>query len=204
MTLPGLEKLFGAPWKETVNNVHGEFAIGILLKEFKGDDLASADIRRAQEGWDGDRYVVFEDGRNRVMYAWYSTWDSEPDAKEFFKAYAAALARKHSIPEDKPLEDPKAAAETKGGEVYLERRGADVLVLDGATPAMVLKADAVWKSARKSEMTGFERLKLFVCEKDGVKEAFSGPCPKCGKELQYKDDKAPPKKAEEKKKKREY
>jgi transcription initiation factor IIE alpha subunit len=49
-------------------------------------------------------------------------------------------------------------------------------------------------------MTGVERLKKFVCEKDGVKEAFSGKCPKCGKDLQFKDEEKPA----EKKKKRDY
>jgi len=201
--LPDLEKLFGIPWKESVNNVHGEFAVGILLREFKSDALSFADIRRAQEGWDGDRYVVLENDQKHVMYAWYSTWDSEQDAREFYKAYAAALARKYSLTPEKTLADPKAAFETPGGQVWLERKGADVLVLDGATPAMVRKADAIWKGTRKSEMKGFERLKLFVCEKDGVKEAFSGPCRKCGKELQFKEEKPAPRKPEEKKK-REY
>jgi hypothetical protein len=202
VTLPDLPKLFGAPWKESVNNVHGEFGIGLLLREFKGDDLTFADARRASEGWGGDRYVALEDDRKRVALVWYSTWDTEQDAREFFKAYAAALARRYSIPEEKRPEDPKGSFEAKGGWVHIERKGSDVLVLDGANPDMVKKLDAIWRGARKSELKGFDRLKLFVCEKDGVKEAFSGPCPKCGQELTYKDGKEPSKKPE--KKKREY
>jgi len=200
VTLPDLAKLFGGSWKETLSNVHGEFCIGILLREFKGDDLSFADVRRAQEGWGGDRYVALEDDQKRLVVAWYSNWDSEPDAREFYKAYAAALARKCGVAE-KPLTDPKASFESRHGMVYLERRGADVLALDGATPDMLKKVDAIWKGTRKSEMKGFERLRRFVCEKDGVKEAFSGRCPKCGQELVYKDEKEPPKKPP---KKREY
>jgi hypothetical protein len=53
-------------------------------------------------------------------------------------------------------------------------------------------------------MTAIERLKKFVCEKDGVKEAFGGKCPKCGKDLQFKDDDKDKPASPEKKKKRDY
>ena len=47
-------------------------------------------------------------------------------------------------------------------------------------------------------MTGFERLKKFVCAKDGVKEAFSGKCAKCGEALKFDDEQGkPPKKKRE-------
>jgi hypothetical protein len=202
VTLPDLAKLFGAPWKESVNNVHGEFSIGLLLREFKGDDLTFADARRASEGWGGDRYVTLEDDKKRVMYVWYTAWDTMDDAVEFFKAYATALTRKHKAAGEKPENDTSFRFESRSGLVHMERKGADVLVFDGATPDMLRHLDTIWRGAKKSEIKGFERLKLFVCEKDGVKESFSGPCPKCGKELVFKDDKEPPKKPE--KKKREY
>ncbi len=202
VTLPDLERLFGPPWKEILNNVHGEFAIGILLREFRSDRLTFADARIAHEGWDGDRYVVLEDGGDAVFYVWYSTWDSERDAREFYRAYAAALSKKYDH-DGKPLEDPKAVFEAGGGHVLIERRGTDVLVIDGAAKPLLEKAEAIWTGARKSEMTGFERLKSFVCGKCGVRESFSGPCPKCKKELQYRDEKEPEKGAGDRKK-REY
>ncbi len=208
VTLPGLEKMVGPPWNETVNNVHGEFAVGVILREFRGDNLTAADVRRAQEGWDGDRYVILGDTNGGSMCAWYTTWDSEKDAGEFFKSYAAALARKHRVPGRQPVEDPKAVLETPDGPILLERRGHDVLAIEGASWAFLAKAETVWKCARKTEMTGFERLKRFVCEKDGVKEAFSGACPVCGRELQYKDEKKPTGKPRDRKpaekKRREY
>jgi hypothetical protein len=124
------------------------------------------------------------------------------DAVEFFKAYATALTRKHKAAGEKPENDTSFRFETRSGLVHMERKGADVLVFDGATPDMLRHLDTIWRGAKKSELKGFERLKLFVCEKDGVKEAFPGTCPKCGKELIFKDGKESPKKPA--KKKREY
>src|SRR5882672_3401511 len=201
VTMPDLEKLFGAPWKESFNNVHGEFATKLVLREFKGDKLRLGMIDRAAEGWGGDRYVVLEDDKKNAMYVWYTTWDTEKDAKEFYEAYCLALEKKYEQ-ESKEGREDKTSFTTPSGQVSIELKGSDVLVFDGATEAMLAKAGTIWKDTTKVEMTGFERLKKFVCEKDGVKEAFSGKCPKCGKDLIYKDeDKSA---SPEKKKKRDY
>ncbi len=222
VTLPDLERLFGTPWKESFNNVHGEFSIDILLKEYLRDHLRPMPLRRAREGWDGDRYVVLEregtlpgkfacpkcEARRTAagpcpdcgipvrpvkgivtMYVWYSTWDSEDDAREFADAYALLLEKKYDQPSPEGERGAKTSFETPGGHVLVERRGTDVLVLDGAEPGMLAKVDDLWKGVRKAEMTGFERVKSFVCAKCAVKEAFSGPCPKCGDLLKYQDPK---------------
>jgi hypothetical protein len=203
VTMPDLEKLFGAPWKESFNNVHGEFAIRLLLREFKSDKLRLGMIDRAAEGWGGDRYVVMEDDKKTAMYVWYTTWDTVKDAKEFYEAYCFALEKKYEMESGKDRED-KTVFQTPSGMVSVELKGQDVLVFDGATEAMLAKAGTIWKDTKKSEITGIERLKKFVCEKDGVKEAFSGKCPKCGKDLVYKDDDKDKPAAPEKKKKRDY
>jgi hypothetical protein len=213
VTLPGqdLAKFFGAPWTETFNNVHGEFSIWVMLKElfsenakrenFKRDLPTAAALKRAAAGWGGDRYVVMEDGKGHTMYTWYSTWDTEKDAKEFLEAYGLGVERKYDLEGSETRED-RTAFNTPKGHVLLERRGKDVLVLEGATEAMLGKADRIFKTVTKSEITQIERLRKFVCEKDGVKEPFGGRCPKCGAELKFKDDDDKPK--ENKKKKRDY
>ena len=200
VTLPDLTKLFGAPWKESFNNVHGEFAIKLMLREFRSDKLRLGAIDRAAEGWGGDRYVVLEDDKKNAMYVWYTTWDTEKDAKEFYEAYCSALEKKYEQEAPKEGREDKTSFSTNSGLVQAEIKGKDVLVFDGATQAMLDKAGAIWKDAKKAELTAVERLKKFVCEKDGVKEAFSGKCAKCGKDLIYKDEE----KAAEKKKKRDY
>ncbi len=184
ITLPDLAKTYGAPWKETLNNVHGEFTLGILLREL---GVEEDERTLACEGWDGDRFVTLEDDKKNVMYVWYSTWDTEKDAREFFETYARALLRKYELPEAEP-EGKKIRFKTDDGLVLLERRKSDVLVLDGATEKMLAGVGDLWKNASKKEMTSFERVKSFVCASCGVKKAFSGDCPKCRKPLKYQDD----------------
>ena len=135
---------------------------------------------------------------------WYSTWDSEKDAKEFYDAYCLALEAKYLQESKDGDREDRTAFSTPTGMVLAELKGKDVLTIDGGNQAMIEKAAAIWKGAKKSEITGVERLKKFVCEKDGVKEAFSGKCPKCGKDLQYKDDDKDKPASPDKKKKRDY
>jgi hypothetical protein len=218
VTLPDLAKNFGGGWTESFNNVHGEFATWVLLKELFNEDLTrdgfkreiptSATLKRAAAGWGGDRYVVLEkseDGKTRTMYVWYSTWDTEKDAKEFLDTYGLAVERKYDLEGTEGARSDKTSFKTPKGHVLLERRGKDVLILDAAPESFLEKAEPIWKGVTKSEIKQVERLKKFVCEKDGVKAAFSGACPKCGAELKFKDDdeKDAPK-ADNKKKKRDY
>ena len=186
LVLLDAEKVVGGGWKESLNNVHGEFGVKVILREFRSDKLRLPVVEKAAAGWDGDRYVILEDADKTPAYVWFTTWDSEDDAKEFLEAYAWALQKKLKLPVgEEAFEDRLDLAE---GDVLLERRGSDVLVIEGLPAELRKKADALWKAVKKSEMTGFERLKKFVCEKDKVKEAFSGKCSVCGAELQFKDD----------------
>jgi hypothetical protein len=191
--LPGADRVAG--WTETLSNVHGEFGVWMLLREFRSDKLRLPVIKKASEGWDGDRYIVLEDEKKNTGYVWLSTWDTEDDAKEFFEAYVWALHKKLKL-ELPERADGDRLAIAEGG-VLLERRGNDVLVLEGLSEPAMGKPDAFWKLAKKSEMTGFERLKKFVCAKDGVHEAFSGKCPTCLQPLKFDDEVGKPKKKKE-------
>jgi hypothetical protein len=201
-------KTLGGGWKESFNNVHGEFCVRLFLQQSRGEKLDDAAVLQAAEGWDGDRYVVLEregkadaDGKKAVetMYVWVSTWDSEDDAKEFAEAALLAFEKRYGVARKDGEAAGRAVLATQEDRVLVERKGSDVLVLDGAPEDALAKADALWKSVSRKEMTGFERLRKFVCDKDGVKEAFSGKCPKCGAELRFDDPDAAPKK-----KRREY
>jgi hypothetical protein len=66
ITLPDLGKLAGAPWKATFHNVHGEFSIRLILREYRDDRLRLPVLERAAAGWDGDRYVVLEGGMEKL------------------------------------------------------------------------------------------------------------------------------------------
>ena len=198
LVLLDAEKIVGGGWRESFNNVHGEFGVRLTIQSQRlprnDDKLRLPAIVRAAAGWDGDRYVVLENDAKDTAYVWYSVWDSEDDAREFMEAYAWALQRKHKL----PLSEEAADERQEIADALLERRGTDVLVVEGLPVGLRKKSDALWRAAKKSEMTGYERLRKFVCEKDQVKEAFSGACKTCGQPLKYKDEEGkPPKKRRE-------
>lgn len=123
-------------------NVMGEYGILLALEE-----LGSADPAAAAAGWDGDRYWGFDVG-GKVVILWFSTWDSEEDAKEFADAYTAALEKKYSGSK----KEGETIVLSNGEHAVVSRRGADVFVVDSAPPAVVGKALGLWGGFTKGEM----------------------------------------------------
>jgi len=128
-----LKKVDG--WKELARNVVGEMQLAILLRVHGG--------KNASTGWDGDRYAVFEGPDHRLGLVWFSTWDSAKDAEEFELGYREFQKTK---PDLKVVEGRDAA-------FLVERRGTDVVVVEGfpKVEAEELR-DAAFK-AKKVEMT---------------------------------------------------
>lgn len=169
ITLPALPD----EWKLLANNVHGEFVVKILLRELKAGE--AKECEKAAAGWDGDRFHVVERG-GKVSSVWYSTWDSEGDAKEFEAAYRKALATKH-----------------KGDETaaMIERKGADVLVIDGEED-LQKHAPTIWEKTKKEELKKVERFKpgRWTCGKHPkVEKDLNTYCPECGERLTKQKEK---------------
>jgi hypothetical protein len=133
--LPELQEAAGEGWKQLGGNVLGEFQITILLN--------GHNPKQAAAGWDGDRYVVFEDGEGNLGLCWLSTWDTAGDAKEFAAAYAGYLKEKIGVKQQEAKADDDADEQaeeqvdpklrlTRDGRVYhVERRDSDVAVIEG-------------------------------------------------------------------------
>ena len=112
----------GEGWREIGRNVVGEMQLGVMLRRHGG--------KAAAAGWDGDRYAVFEGPNGRLGLVWFSTWDSETDAREFARGYARFQAAKIGLELPPRIEKPADAAET--APIFaLERRGADVAIVEG-------------------------------------------------------------------------
>lgn len=145
-------------------DVHGEFVIRILLMEL-GIDEQSALV--AAEGWDGDRFAVFEkDGK--VSSVWFTTWDSEEDAAEFAAAYEGALWFKYGG--------------IDGHSVKIERRGRDVLILDD----LQSETDAIWRGVKKEELKKVERFRrrVWTCpDHPEIEKDLNTYCPTCTSRL---------------------
>ncbi len=137
----------GTGWKELGRNVLGEMQLAVLLRKDGGKPAAA--------GWDGDRYATFEHAaQKRFGLVWYSTWDSEEDAREFQRAYARNQSSKIDglAPIPRPL--PESLWRDLNDRSYVvERRGSDVVVIEGFTPAvtatLVQQAFAATRSEAK-------------------------------------------------------
>lgn len=131
IVLPPLGEVVGAEWKELGQNVLGELQISILLRKHWG--------AKAAAGWDGDRYAVFTTADDKLGLIWYTTWDSEMDAKEFASAYWRYLNTKIGAGDAKggPNEpSPPEVADrlniTRNGRMYqVLRHTSDVAVIEG-------------------------------------------------------------------------
>ena len=154
VAIDGIEGIVADGWKLVTHNVHGEFGVRLVLDEFK---VEKSPVRRqAAEGWDGDRYFIFEKAKG-LAGAWFTTWDSEDDAKEFQAIYATLLAAKHDKAE-RTTADQKVTFTKDGVTAVLERRGADVLVIDGFGPDVAGRLNKIWSAVKKTEVRKVERV----------------------------------------------
>ncbi|HMB04767.1 MAG TPA: hypothetical protein VKP69_13620 [Isosphaeraceae bacterium] len=133
----------GCGWHEVGRNVVGEMQLGVMLRRHGG--------RNAAAGWDGDRYAVFEGPNGRLGLVWLTTWDSEADAREFALGYARFQAAKLGAAPPPP--EKHAEASRQGAVFALERRGADVAVVEGFPPDTTNRLLEAAFRATKAEMT---------------------------------------------------
>lgn len=82
-----------AGWRLIGNNVVGEFG----LRSMFGEQVGVFEAQRAAQGWNGDRYHVYERGTNGpCVLVWSTAWETEADATEFVSAYTR-LAGKRGV-----------------------------------------------------------------------------------------------------------
>lgn len=159
VTLPDIAKLCGDDWKVLDRNVMGELSTDVLFQEIM--NVKGSKTKKASSGWDGDQYVCCEDPKTKdVALVWFTTWDSEDDAREFGTAMRKTLQKKYGVETPDVDEDTKKVWKTTpGGPVMLERRGMDVLVVE-SVPADRFEdmATAVWKDTTKVEVKRVDRI----------------------------------------------
>ena len=114
----------GAGWKEVTRNVVGEMQAAVLLKKHSGKEAAA--------GWDGDQFATFEGSEGRLGLVWFSTWDSEEDARQFAKSYLQFQTTKLGAKAKNPDAYPDSVRRPSQGVSFaVERRGADVAIVEG-------------------------------------------------------------------------
>jgi hypothetical protein len=133
----------GPGWKEAGRNVLGELQISIML----GRQGA-----KAAAGWDGDRYAVFEGPDQKLGLVWFSTWDSEDEAREFARAYARYQTKRQGKNGFQPETIPDSLWRCQDNVCQVvERRGADVAVVEGFPPTTTARLLESALHARKTE-----------------------------------------------------
>ena len=88
-----LPRVESKDWRMIGSNVLGEFGMRFVLEQA----LGAFDAQTLAEGWNGDRYNVYERGTNGpTALVWTSAWEDEGQAGEFADAYKK-VAEKRGI-----------------------------------------------------------------------------------------------------------
>ncbi len=132
-----MEAALPVGWQVFFRERLGEFT----TREMLGVELEDEQAAAAAAGWDGDRTLIARspDGK-RVVLLQRSVWDSEKDAREYFRAWVEMAKARH--PGASPLEfveDQVAGWTTVDGGVRVWRDGVEVGVLEGAPSEMWTK-----------------------------------------------------------------
>ncbi len=150
-----LNEALGEAWTRLDDNVHGEYMIRLMFEELK---LREQGVKAAA-GWDGDRYTVYERSKDgRLLGLWASTWDSEAEAKEFLDNYLLLLGKKYQEFTKKSEADGRLVYTTKDqGLVIIERKGADLLIIEGMDEGDLKAIPALWENMKKDVLKEWKR-----------------------------------------------
>jgi hypothetical protein len=145
VTLPAMDKAVGADWKKLEDNIMGEFGWLEVLKQFLGETKATS----VAEGWDGDRYVVYEQKQNkRLLLIARVRLASEAQRKTFFATYSDALEKKYPKRTDESREPGFFHFTTADGGVFFRCVDQECAELEGGDTALfsTLTKELNWTS----------------------------------------------------------
>lgn len=145
VTLPDLTLAFPPGWQRVDEDELGEWTLGVVLERYP----AEAASRSVATGWRGDRYQIWEAGRDQLL-VYRVTWETEQKAEAFAQAYSGVLESKHPALKDKAAKSAGSTWAWQEGQrrFLVERRGRDVLVLE-QVPALAAQRirQAVWAAS---------------------------------------------------------
>jgi hypothetical protein len=129
-----LPPLDSKDWRLIGNNTLGEFGTRFILQSA----LGAYDAQMLAQGWNGDRYQVYEHGTNGpTAFVWVTAWEDEREAGEFEDAYKKVVKQRGG-PADVGL--------------HTQRDGKHVTVLQSADAGFI----SLWGAshvARKTNQT---------------------------------------------------
>ena len=127
-----LPRLEAGDWRLIGNNTLGEFGTRFVLQQ----DMGIYEAHVLGEGWNGDRYQVYERGTNGpTALVWVTAWETERQATEFAGAYKKVVEKRASTPTP---------------TLRIHRDGKHVTVIQSPDPAFV----DLWESAHVAIIKG--------------------------------------------------
>jgi hypothetical protein len=118
-------------WRKLDDDVLGEIQWGVIFAEHGLREIGQS----ASAGWDGDTYAVLKaENSDDMLLLLYTCWDNEEEAAEFEVAYRDLLEVKYGGVEE---------------AFRIERRGLDVLIVEGGTAGTLDAKMAFVRSATK-------------------------------------------------------
>jgi hypothetical protein len=153
ISLKGVIPLTGTPPLRLIDeNAMGELGYYALLGQF----ISEAEARSVSQGWEADRYVVYENAAaKRYSLVSRTRWASSETSLAFFRDYHSILARKYA--ELKP--DPRSTQDlfigsTAAGTVILVRDNVECLWAEGVPASRVDSMLTYLKSQSATTLPG--------------------------------------------------
>jgi hypothetical protein len=128
VTLPSMDKELGADWKKLEDNIMGEFGWKEVLKQFLGEAKAAP----VSDGWDGDRYVVYENKQSKkLLLITRLRLATEQDREHFFATYSQAFAKKYDKRSGEVHDKSFLSFNTTDGNVFFRCVERECATLEG-------------------------------------------------------------------------
>lgn len=133
-----------------LENTLGELGVSIVL----GGHLKSAYTPNLAAGWDGDRILLIQSAEDPTpILLWYTTWDTEQDAKEFAAGAMAMFRERRQDAKEQIREDGSALAQTVSERLFLVRQsGKDVFLCEGFPANDAGTLESLIAGAEKQEL----------------------------------------------------
>lgn len=129
--LPALASAVAADWRRLDENVVGEFGLKLVL----GQSLEPEQAEAIAEGWQGDRYQIYENREGASLLISRSRWRNVAAAQSFLDAYVRTRQQRYPRLREVRAEADLFQAETQDGGVFARRRDTECLIVEGATAA---------------------------------------------------------------------
>jgi hypothetical protein len=133
VALPSMDKAVGPEWKKLEDNVMGEFGWREVLKQFLGETKAIP----GAEGWEGDRYVVYEQRPSKkLLLIARLRLASESQTKAFFSTYSEVLLKKYPKRSEESREANFLHFTAEDGGVWFRCAKQECVELQGGEKAL--------------------------------------------------------------------